>query len=59
MALESKFLRSCLGNCLIAIVDLDHLNRLVDDPEAKQSLQAARQSLDRCVRHCEFAYKLI
>jgi len=59
VALESEFLRSCLGNCLIAISDLEHLLCIIDDPDAVNALQAARQSLDRCVEHCEFAYKLI
>lgn len=59
MALESEFLRSCLGNCLIAAGDLEHLNRIADDPDAADALQAARRLLDRCVGHCEFAYKLL
>jgi len=58
VSLESEFLRSCLGNCLIAVSDLDRLNRAVDDPDAATALRAARRHLERCVEHCEFAYKL-
>ncbi|MBE0466074.1 MAG: hypothetical protein IBX71_02465 [Candidatus Desulforudis sp.] len=59
MALESEFLRSCLEKCQITAGDLDNLGRQVGNPEARGSLEAARQSLDECLKHCEFAFKLI
>lgn len=59
VALESEFLRSCLGKCQIIAADLDDLSLQVVDPEVKKSIQAARQSLDLCLNHCEFAFKLV
>jgi|Deesub1362A_J573_1020465.scaffolds.fasta_scaffold00364_15 hypothetical protein len=59
MALESEFLRSCLEKCQIAAADLDNLSRQVGDPEVKEYLQTARQSLDQCLKHGEFAFKLV
>mgnify|MGYP000191635463 CR=1 FL=1 len=59
MALESEFLRSCLEKCQITAADLDNLSRRLGDPEARENLRQARQSLNDCLKHCEFAYKLI
>lgn len=57
--LENEFLRSCLEKCQIAAGDLDQLRQHIKDPEVYEALKTARASLDRCLDHAEFAFKLI
>jgi len=55
MMREKQMLQSCLARCQATINDLKALSTTVQNPNAKNTLNAASQSLDDCIRKCQGA----
>lgn len=52
---EKQMLQSCLAHCQATVNDLKALSTTVQNTTAKNTLNAASQSLDDCIKKCQEA----